>query len=151
MARIEGDPGAMAALRATADVVRGFLVDGAVIANVNHPRQVVISGTTEAVTATCEVAAASDVEATLLDVSHAFHSPVLDGLDAATWLAGIDLADPSVPVVSAISGAAYRGEEPVRCIERDEEPSGSTPSVAPPEDETETRSTRGKRRRRDTA
>jgi len=50
-----------------------------------------------------------------------------------------------------VSGAAYRGEEPVRCVERDEEPSGSTPSVTPPKDETGTRSTRGKRRRRDTA
>jgi len=54
-----------------------------------------------------------------------------------------------------VSGAAYRGEEPVRCVERNEEPSGSTPSVTPAKDEAETgtrtRSTRGKRRRRDTA
>ena len=50
-----------------------------------------------------------------------------------------------------VSGAAYRGEEPVRCIERDETPSESTPTVTPPKPDSEQPPARRKRRRRDTA
>ncbi|MCB9665585.1 MAG: aminotransferase class I/II-fold pyridoxal phosphate-dependent enzyme [Alphaproteobacteria bacterium] len=107
MAALPGDPGAMAALRAPAAEVEALLVPGAVLANLNHPRQTVVSGRTDAVAAVVEAAEAAGVAATRLDVSHAFHSPVLDGLDATTWLEGIHLQDPTVPVVSAISAAPY--------------------------------------------
>jgi 8-amino-7-oxononanoate synthase len=108
MAEVPGDPGAMAALTAELDTVQGLLVPGAVIANENHPRQVVVSGTTEAVRAVVDKAAAAGIEAKALAVSHAFHSPLFDGLDAEPWLQTIEVHDPgSVVVASCIAERPY--------------------------------------------
>ncbi|MBT3219858.1 MAG: type I polyketide synthase, partial [Proteobacteria bacterium] len=49
MADLEGDHGAMAAIMANADKTEDLLVHGAVLANLNHPRQAVVSGFTDAV------------------------------------------------------------------------------------------------------
>ena len=103
------DPGAMAAVMATPQVVEAALVDGAVVANVNHPQQTVISGATKSVDAACAELEAGGHKVTRLRVSHAFHSPVVAPMvDAlADEVAKLDLSEPAMPVISAITGAEY--------------------------------------------
>ncbi|MCO4743967.1 MAG: aminotransferase class I/II-fold pyridoxal phosphate-dependent enzyme [Proteobacteria bacterium] len=116
MADLTGDHGTMAAIMAEREVVESLLVDGAVVANVNHPRQVVISGTTEAVTAVVAKADAAEVKAKLLAVSHGFHSPVLASLDASGIVGDLDLKDPEVTVASGIADRPYRDATDARDV-----------------------------------
>lgn len=103
------DFGAMAAVMAAPAKVEAHLADGAQIANLNHPTQTVISGATAAVEQTATSLEAADVKVTMLRVSHAFHSPVVapvkDGL--AKVVDGLELYEPTTPVISAITGAPY--------------------------------------------
>jgi len=108
MADLDGDHGTMAAVMADRETVESLLVDGAVIANVNHPRQLVVSGFREAVERVVELAEAADVRAVPLQVSHGFHGPALSGLDSAPLLAGITLRDPDITVASGIAEEPYR-------------------------------------------
>ena len=100
------DAGAMAAIAAERSVVEPYLaaVPGVVLANLNHPTQVVASGTTAGVTALIERLAAAGITAKRLPVSHAFHSPLMQGATAplAALLASLDLTAPRVPVISCI-------------------------------------------------
>jgi [acyl-carrier-protein] S-malonyltransferase len=101
---------------AIADVVRGT---GAVLANVNSPRQVVISGTRGAVADAVALAyAAGASTAVELPVAGAFHSPYMAAAQAA--LAGsierLALRKGSTPLVSSMTGrviddlGAYRAQ-----------------------------------------
>jgi 8-amino-7-oxononanoate synthase len=107
MAALPGDPGAMAALMTDAETARRLLVDGAVVANLNHPRQTVVSGATSAVEAVMVRATAADVKAVRLEVSHAFHSPVLDALDLDPLGSDLPVSAPRVTVASAIADRPY--------------------------------------------
>ncbi|MCI4065623.1 acyltransferase domain-containing protein [Micromonospora sp. R77] len=96
--------GAMWAVRATVDEVTPLLVDGASIAAVNAPGQVVVSGTREAVE---QVAAGlADRQGRWLTVSHAFHSALMDPMLAEfTRIAGtVELRKPRIPIVSTLTG-----------------------------------------------
>ncbi len=106
MAAVEGDPGAMVALGTDVAGAEALLVPGAVVANVNHPRQVVVSGTSEAIAQVVANAAAAGLEPKALSVSHAFHSPLFDALDLEAALAELRLSDPTEVVVA--SGIAER-------------------------------------------
>ncbi|MFK7927325.1 MAG: type I polyketide synthase, partial [Myxococcota bacterium] len=88
MAKLDGDHGTMAAVMAERAQVEPLLVDGAVLANINHPRQLVVSGTTEAIAQVVRNAKAADIKAVPLQVSHGFHSPTLAGLDSEPLLNG---------------------------------------------------------------
>ncbi len=105
------DPGAMASAAAdqgsVAQAIAGL--DGVVVANLNHPRQTVVSGTTAGVRAAFEALSARSIQTTQLDVSHAFHSPLMDGVGAAMrqLVAQQPVVRGAVPVVSGITGAAY--------------------------------------------
>jgi 8-amino-7-oxononanoate synthase len=109
------DPGAMASAAAApevvADAVRG--IDGVVVANLNHPKQTVISGTSAAVRLACEKLARNGVEITPLDVSHAFHSPLMAGIADAmrALVADIEVYAAAMPVVSGTTGKPYAGDE----------------------------------------
>ncbi len=102
-----GDKGAMAAMVADKKTAEPHLAPGAVIANVNHPRQVVISGATEAVAESCKRARAAGIEVTELRVSHAFHSPVFHTMDLGADISKIEFLDGQVPVASCIADHAY--------------------------------------------
>ncbi len=84
--------------------------DGTVVpANYNAPGQIVISGDTEAVEAACAAALEAGARrAVPLNVSGAFHSPLMrgarDGLRET--LQSLEMADPSFPVVANASAAA---------------------------------------------
>ena len=77
------DPGTMAAVLETPETVREIIetLPDVWVANVNHRRQVSISGTTAAVTRAGEALRARDIEVRPLSVSHAFHTPLLSGID----------------------------------------------------------------------
>ncbi|TMA29644.1 MAG: aminotransferase class I/II-fold pyridoxal phosphate-dependent enzyme [Deltaproteobacteria bacterium] len=103
------DRGAMASAAADAASVTAAIagIDGVVVvANLNHPKQTVISGTTAAVRAAGEKLSAQGVQVTPLEVSHAFHSPLMEGLPVADLLAQ-PTRPAAFPVISAVTGAPY--------------------------------------------
>jgi len=116
MAALEGDHGAMAAIMADRPTAEGFLVDGAVIANVNHPRQLVVSGSTDAIAKVVGNAKAAGVKAIPLAVSHGFHSPVLAGLDSKVLIENIDFQPPTMTVASAIANRPYADADDARAV-----------------------------------
>jgi 8-amino-7-oxononanoate synthase len=116
MASLSGDHGAMAAIMADRETAAALLVDGAVLANFNHPRQLVVSGSSAAIREVVSNAKAAGVKAVQLNVSHGFHSPALDHLDSEPLLEGLQLRNPSITVASGISNVPYRDEEDARGV-----------------------------------
>ena len=108
MASVDGDPGTMAALSTDVAGAEALLVDGAVIANENHTRQVVVSGPTDTIAQVVAKAVAAGIDSKPLNVSHAFHSPLFADLDPEPWLREIEVHDPgSVAVASCIADHPY--------------------------------------------
>ncbi|MEU9206034.1 type I polyketide synthase [Streptomyces sp. NPDC048332] len=98
--------GAMAALRASEDEVAPLLTAEVAVAAVNGPESVVVSGTATAVRAVTDHFAALGRSAKPLKVSHAFHSPLMEPMlaDFARAAAGLTVTEPSVPIVSTLTG-----------------------------------------------
>ncbi|MCW2900318.1 MAG: polyketide synthase type, partial [Streptosporangiaceae bacterium] len=96
--------GAMWAVRATLDEVTPLLVEGVSVAVVNAPGQVVLSGSREAVETVAS--ALSGRQGRWLEVSHAFHSALMDPMlgEFAAAAAGLTYARPRIPVVSTLTG-----------------------------------------------
>lgn len=112
-----GDKGAMAAWVADRKQAEPHLVPGCVIANANHPRQVVVSGASDAVAAANAKARAAGIEVTELRVSHAFHSPIFEAMDLSADISKIeflDARDSGVVVASCIADKAYADAETAR-------------------------------------
>ncbi len=114
------DQGAMSAVMAGHDVVAPLIdgIEGVVIANINHPTQVVLSGTTLAVKAAAEKLTAQGLKVTALDVSHAFHSPLMNDVDKgmARLLAAMEVKAANLPVISCITGAPYASADQARRV-----------------------------------
>src|SRR5207237_7032167 len=90
-----------------------------VVANVNHPGQTVLSGETPAVRAAAEWLEGRGIAVTWLDVSHAFHSPLVGGIaDAMRGIASaLPLQQPPGAVLSAAKALPYPADpEEVRQI-----------------------------------
>ncbi|MEU9048709.1 beta-ketoacyl synthase N-terminal-like domain-containing protein, partial [Kitasatospora sp. NPDC048343] len=104
--------GAMVAVQATEADVLPLLTDGVGIAAVNGPASVVISGTEQAVLDVAEKLAADGCRTRRLTVSHAFHSPLMDGMLAEfRAVAGeVVFAEPRVPIVSTLTGSLVSAE-----------------------------------------
>ncbi|MEV5012596.1 SDR family NAD(P)-dependent oxidoreductase, partial [Streptomyces sp. NPDC055692] len=105
--------GAMVAVQATEDEVLPYLTDDVSIAAVNGPTSVVVSGEEGAA---LEVAARFEAEgrkATMLRVSHAFHSPLMDPMldEFRTVAEGLSYAAPEIPVVSNLTGSLATADE----------------------------------------
>ncbi|MFF4052466.1 type I polyketide synthase [Streptomyces chartreusis] len=98
--------GAMVAVAAGEDEVRPLLTGGVVLAAVNGPRSVVLSGPDEAVDAVAARLADAGHRTARLRVSHAFHSPLMDpALEPfRTAVAELSFAEPALPVVSNVTG-----------------------------------------------
>jgi acyl transferase domain-containing protein/NAD(P)H-dependent flavin oxidoreductase YrpB (nitropropane dioxygenase family) len=108
------DPGAMAAVAAGSEEVaalleRHGLADRVVPANQNSPKQVVISGRTEAVDAAVSRLRSAGVAAKRIPVACAFHSPVVAAAgDAfARLLDGLPVRAPETPVFANRTAAPY--------------------------------------------
>ncbi|MEV7405693.1 SDR family NAD(P)-dependent oxidoreductase, partial [Streptomyces sp. NPDC091267] len=98
--------GAMVAVEATEDEVSPLLTEGVDIAAVNGPRAVVVSGDEEAVLAVSAELAGRGRRVRRLRVSHAFHSPHMDGVLAEFSLvaAGVEFREPRVELVAFDGG-----------------------------------------------
>ncbi|WP_143649822.1 type I polyketide synthase, partial [Streptomyces tricolor] len=95
--------GAMFAVRATEDEVRPLLTERTGIAAVNGPDSVVISGDA----AEAEAVAARFARSRRLNVSHAFHSPLIEPMLAEfrSVVESLTFHRATVPVVSNVTGA----------------------------------------------
>ncbi|MET9611077.1 SDR family NAD(P)-dependent oxidoreductase, partial [Streptomyces sp. NPDC006512] len=102
--------GVMVAVQASEDEVLPLLTDRVSIAAINGPTSVVIAGDEDAVTAVAE--AFADRKSKRLTVSHAFHSPHMDGMldDFRQVVEGLSFAAPRIPVVSNLTGALVSDE-----------------------------------------
>ncbi|MER7758056.1 acyltransferase domain-containing protein, partial [Kitasatospora sp. NPDC097643] len=102
--------GAMVAVEASEAEVVPLLTDGVGIAAVNGPTSVVISGTEEAVLAVSGQLEGRRIKR--LTVSHAFHSPLMDGMLAEfrAVAAEVAFAEPRIPIVSTLTGTLASAE-----------------------------------------
>ncbi|MFI6449508.1 SDR family NAD(P)-dependent oxidoreductase, partial [Kitasatospora sp. NPDC050543] len=108
--------GAMVALQAAEGEVLPLLVgreDELGIAAVNGPDSLVVSGDERSVLELAADWEAQGRKARRLAVSHAFHSPLMDGmLDEFRSVAGqLTFAAPRIPIVSTLTGARATAEE----------------------------------------
>ncbi|MER6120876.1 SDR family NAD(P)-dependent oxidoreductase [Streptomyces sp. NPDC001743] len=105
--------GAMAALRASEDEVAPLLTGDVAVAAVNGPESVVVSGTAAAVRAVTDHFAALGRSVKPLRVSHAFHSPLMEPMlaDFSRAAAGMTVSEPSVPLVSTLTGRVVTAAE----------------------------------------
>ncbi|MFE3939409.1 type I polyketide synthase, partial [Streptomyces goshikiensis] len=102
--------GVMIAVQASEDEVLPLLTDRVSIAAVNGPRSVVVAGDEDAALAVA--AAFPDRKSKRLTVSHAFHSPHMDGMldDFRRVVEGLSFGAPTIPVVSNLTGALIADE-----------------------------------------
>lgn len=90
---------------------------GVVLANLNCPGQLVISGETEKIAQACELARAKGARRALpLPVAGAYHSPLMASAQPKldTELGSIALAAPSVPVVSNVTAQPHGDAASIR-------------------------------------
>ncbi|ADP82251.1 type I polyketide synthase [Pseudofrankia inefficax] len=109
-------PGAMVAIEADVEQVRESLAgygDSVAVAAVNTPGATVVSGQAGAVARVAAGWAERGRRTRPLDVSHAFHSPLVDGAldELAEVAASLDFHAPAVPLVSTLTGRTASGGE----------------------------------------
>ncbi|MET9757335.1 SDR family NAD(P)-dependent oxidoreductase, partial [Streptomyces syringium] len=105
--------GAMVAVQATEAEVLPLLTDTVSIAAVNGPSSVVIAGDEAEVLDIAGRLAAEGRKTSRLSVSHAFHSPLMEPMleDFRAVVDGLSFAEPSVPVVSNLTGRPATSQE----------------------------------------
>jgi acyl transferase domain-containing protein len=98
--------GAMIAIQATEDEVLPLLTDRVGIAAINGPNSVVVSGDEDDALAVAAHFTALRRKTRRLTVSHAFHSPLMDGMldEFASVLATVTAHEPRIPVISNLTG-----------------------------------------------
>ncbi|HEX3784562.1 MAG TPA: beta-ketoacyl synthase N-terminal-like domain-containing protein [Pseudonocardiaceae bacterium] len=107
--------GAMASVQATEAEVRRLVAeesDRIAIAAVNGPTATVVSGDRDAVKAVSDRFRGQGRKVRDLGVSHAFHSPHLDGIlgELGEVAAGLRFHEPSLPIVSGLTGGLLAEE-----------------------------------------
>ncbi|MEV6131893.1 type I polyketide synthase [Streptomyces violaceusniger] len=105
--------GAMVAVQASEDEVLPLLTDRVSLAALNGPTSVVIAGDEDEAVAIAASFEAQGRKTKRLTVSHAFHSPRMDGmLDAFRQVAqGLSYEAPKIPIVSNLTGTVVSAEE----------------------------------------
>jgi len=107
--------GTMLAVRASEEQVRQAIApyqQDVAIAAINAPQNIVISGRQTAVATLRASLEAAGIEATPLNVSHAFHSPLMEPMLAefAQTAAEIDYRPPQLPIGSNVTGGLVTEE-----------------------------------------
>jgi [acyl-carrier-protein] S-malonyltransferase len=90
---------------------------GVVLANLNCPGQLVISGETEKITRACELAKLKGAKRALpLAVAGAYHSPLMASAQSKLQaeLARVNLAEPKVAVISNVTAHPHKGVDSIR-------------------------------------
>ncbi|WP_437590989.1 SDR family NAD(P)-dependent oxidoreductase [Sorangium sp. So ce1000] len=102
MGAASSERGAMIAVSRGIDEVRELGLGGVVVANHNGPKQVVLSGSVEAIEAAEARLQGAGIQARRLDVAAAFHSPLVAEASAPfrEFLSGIAVEAPAAPVYS---------------------------------------------------
>ncbi|MFI0817947.1 SDR family NAD(P)-dependent oxidoreductase [Streptomyces sp. NPDC021115] len=105
--------GAMVAVQASEDEVAPLLTERVSVAALNGPTSVVIAGDEDAAQEIANGFEAQGRKTKRLTVSHAFHSPRMDGmLDAFREVAqGLSYEAPRIPIVSNLTGTVVSAEE----------------------------------------
>ncbi|MEU1949566.1 type I polyketide synthase, partial [Streptomyces sp. NPDC020125] len=105
--------GAMVAVQASEDEVLPLLTERVSIAALNGPTSVVIAGDEDEAVAIAAGFEAQGRKTKRLTVSHAFHSPRMDGmLEAFREVAeGLSYETPRIPIVSNLTGGVVSAEE----------------------------------------
>ncbi|MBI0379717.1 SDR family NAD(P)-dependent oxidoreductase, partial [Streptomyces albiflaviniger] len=104
--------GAMIALQAAEDEVEPLLTERVGIAALNGPSSVVIAGDEDAALEIASGFAARGRKTKRLTVSHAFHSPLMDGMLAEfrKVAEGLTYNAPRIPIVSTVTGQQISDE-----------------------------------------
>ena len=109
--------GGMVAVRTSAEEAEALIGDepGVVLAVVNGPRDVVLSGSSEALDRVRERLEAADVPMRALAVTHALHSPLMEpALDEFRAVAGsVEHHEPAIPIYSTARGRLLDVGEPM--------------------------------------
>jgi [acyl-carrier-protein] S-malonyltransferase len=90
---------------------------GVVLANLNCPGQLVISGAANKIEQACELAKAKGARRALpLAVAGAYHSPLMASAQPRLQaeLAGVKMVSPTVPVISNVNAKPHEGPETIR-------------------------------------
>ncbi len=108
------DTGTMAAVTSDESTVQAAIseIDGVWVANVNQPQQVSISGSTPAVAEATVKLQSMGLQVRALSVSHAFHSPLVEGVSKAIedLLQSMTLNPPQHVAASCIASSPH-GED----------------------------------------
>ena len=94
---------------------------GVVLANLNCPGQLVISGAADKIAKACELAKAKGAKRALpLTVAGAYHSPLMASAQPklAAELAKIKFSAPAVPVISNVTAKAHDGDIAPKLVEQ---------------------------------
>jgi len=115
MAAAAAVPGAMTSVAARREDVQPLLDEwklDVVVANHNSPKQLVLSGATEAIAEVERRLGEKGMAATRLDVATAFHSSLVSpaARPLREFLASVPLTAPSIPVFANTSAAPYPSE-----------------------------------------
>jgi acyl transferase domain-containing protein/NADPH:quinone reductase-like Zn-dependent oxidoreductase/short-subunit dehydrogenase len=108
--------GGMIAVHAEEELVREAIepfIRSVSVAAINGPRNVVISGPVSDLNAVVDRLAANKVACKNLNVSHAFHSPLMEPLlpEFEKAFAGISLQPPAIRLISNLTGRVAKSEE----------------------------------------
>ena len=115
MAAAAAVPGAMTSVAGRREDVQPLLDEwklDVVVANHNSPKQLVLSGATEAIAEAERRLGEKGMAATRLEVATAFHSPLVSpaAQPLREFLASVALSAPSIPVFANTSAAPYPSE-----------------------------------------
>jgi [acyl-carrier-protein] S-malonyltransferase len=115
----EATQGGMAAIIGLAeDLTREVCREaGVVLANLNCPGQLVISGESEKINRACELAKSKGAKRALpLPVAGAYHSPLMSSAQAklSAELGTIELVQPNVPVISNVTAQPHESPAAIR-------------------------------------
>ncbi len=115
MAEASRTPGAMTAVAEERGLVEAAIAGiDVVLANHNAPKQIVLSGTVEAIEKAEKALAAKGFIAKRLTVATAFHSPIVAGAVAPfrAFLDGVEVGNAKIPYYANATAAVYPSEAP---------------------------------------